>query len=100
MNCIDVEEDKILKIKIYIQKRNWKILANNQIKNYKFYYLLPNENYPNIIFTDEHLPSQEGILRDLTLYNKDILVKEDEREIYRRILNEDINLFKIFANSF
>ena len=34
------------------------------------------------------------------LRKQDILVKEDEREIYRRILNEDINLFKIFANSF
>ena len=70
---------------MYSKKEIEKILINNQIKNYKFYYLLPNENYPNIIFTDEHLPSQEGILRDLTLYNKDILVKEDEREIYRRI---------------
>lgn len=101
MNCIDVEEEQNIENQnIYSKKEIEKILANNQIKNYKFYYLLPNENYPNIIFTDEHLPSQEGILRDLTLYNKDILVKEDEREIYRRILNEDINLFKIFANSF
>ena len=101
MNCINVEEEQNIENQnMYSKKEIEKILINNQIKNYKFYYLLPNENYPNIIFTDEHLPSQEGILRDLTLYNKDILVKEDEREIYRRILNEDINLFKIFANSF
>ena len=101
MNCINVEEEQNIENQnMYSKKEIEKILINNQIKNYKFYYLLPNENYPNIIFTDEHLPSQEGILRDLTLYNKDILVKEDEREIYRRILNEDIDLFKIFANSF
>ncbi len=68
--------------------------------HYKFYYPLPNEDYPNVFFTDKHLPSQEGILRDMTLYKPHTVVKDDEREIFRKLLKEDQNLFGIFANTF
>lgn len=68
--------------------------------HYKFYYPLPNEDYPNVFFTDKHLPSQEGILRDMTLYRPHTVVKDDEREIFRKLLKEDQNLFGTFANTF
>lgn len=68
--------------------------------HYKFYYPLPNEDYPNVFFTDKHLPSQEGILRDMTLYKPHTVVKDDEREIFRKLLKEDQNLFGTFANTF
>lgn len=77
-------------------------LINQIFENYhyKFYYPLPNEDYPNVIFTDKHLPSQEGILRDMTLYKPHTVIKDDEREFFRKLLKEDKNLFGIFANTF
>ena len=45
MNCIDVEEEQNIENQnIYSKKEIEKILANNQIKNYKFYYELPKYN--------------------------------------------------------
>ena len=77
-----------------------KILKKSELNNYKFYYPLPNYKTPNIIFTDKHLPSNESILRDLTLYTENRILSFEEREIYRKILKEDIKMFPEFANSF
>ena len=77
-----------------------KILKKSELNTYKFYYPLPNYKTPNIIFTDKHLPSNESILRDLTLYTENRILSFEEREIYRKILKEDIKMFPEFANSF
>ena len=77
-----------------------KILKKSELNNYKLYYPLPNYKTPNIIFTDKHLPSNESILRDLTLYTENRILSFEEREIYRKILKEDIKMFPEFANSF
>ena len=77
-----------------------RILNQLQLNNYKFYYPLPNYKTPNIIFTDKHLPSNESILRDLTLYTENRVLSFEEREIYRKILKENVKMFPEFANSF
>lgn len=86
--------------KFMTKKEIENILNNMELNTYKFYYPLPNYKIPNIIFTDKHLPSHESILRDLTLYTKNKLLSFEEREIYRKILYEDRNMFPEFANSF
>ena len=84
----------------YSKKMIENILKKVGIQNYKFYYPLPNYKLPNVIFTDEHLPSEESIQRDFTLYDKKDILLFDEREKYKEILKEDKELFKFFANSY
>ena len=96
----DVDGDPNKENKFITKKEIENILNNMELNTYKFYYPLPNYKVPNIIFTDKHLPSHESILRDLTLYSKNKLLSFEEREIYRKILYEDKNMFPEFANSF
>ena len=76
------------------------VLKKLDLNNYKFYYPLPNYKTPNVIFTEKHMPSQESILRDLTLYDKNDILVFDERKKYKEILKEDMKLFELFANSY
>lgn len=76
------------------------MLKKQGFENYKFYYPLPNYKTPNVIYTDNYMPNEESILRDLTLYNENTVVITDERNKYKEIINENINLFSMYANSF
>lgn len=102
LNCSFSNQEQSNEEKNMYLKNDVLNLINQIFENYhyKFYYPLPNEDYPNVIFTDKHLPSQEGILRDMTLYKPYTVVKDDEREIFRKLLKEDQNLFGTFANTF
>lgn len=96
----DITENQNNEDKCKTKKEIEKILNKLELNNYKFYYPLPNYKTPNIIFTDKHLPSNESILRDLTLYTENRILSFEEREIYRKILKENEKLFPEFANSF
>ncbi len=92
-------EDKDPKIKM--EKTSIEQMLKKQgFENYKFYYPLPNYKTPNVIYTDNYMPNEESILRDLTLYNENTVVITDERNKYKEIINENINLFSMYANSF
>ena len=82
------------------KKQIEKCLYESGFKNQKFYYPLPNYKYTNVIFTDNFLPNSETISRCLTLYDDSTIVAIDERNRFRRVIDEDENLFKIFSNSF
>ena len=75
-------------------------LINKGFGNQKIYYPLPNYKYTNVIFTDDFLPNYETINRCITFYDDNTLVALDERKRFKKIINEDIQLFKIFTNSF
>ena len=96
----DITENQNNEDKCKTKKEIEKILNKLELNNYKFYYPLPNYKTPNIIFTDKHLPSNESILRDLTLYTENRILSFEEREIYRKILKENEKLFPELANSF
>lgn len=101
LNGISLSKEEEVKKENRVTKREIEQILEKQGFNYvKFYYPLPNAKVPNIIFTDKHLPSQESIYRDLTLYDKEDIIGFEEREIYKQILQEDKTIFPIFANSF
>ena len=76
------------------------ILHNNKLEYKKFYYPLPNYKRVNVIFTDKYLPNIETINRNLTLYNEETIVVLDENARIEKLLEEDPQLFKKFANCF
>lgn len=65
-----------------------------------FYYPLPDFRMPNVIFSDDLLPTYNTIDKYVpyTLPNSDILV--NEIDLFREILKEDKEIFTFFANSF
>lgn len=66
----------------------------------KFYYPLPDYKLPNVIFTDEYLPTENNINRNLQYYNKEDVLNFEETHVYKEIIKEDTSLFTKFANSF
>lgn len=76
------------------------ILNKNKITHHKFYYPLPDYKKTNIIFTDNYLPSEESILRDLTLHDEETVISFDERDFYKNIIRENKELFKECASSY
>lgn len=95
INCKETKDKKCIS-----RNRIEEVLRKFDMKNYKFYYPLPDYKMPNVIFTDKHMPSSESILRDFTLYDENDILVFSEREKYKKILKEDKNLFKVFANSY
>ena len=75
------------------------ILKRNNLDNIRFYYPLPDYKLPNVIFSDECLPTEDDIdnLYDVYYYDKTIL-NFDEKKAYKEVIKE--NQFDFFSNSF
>ena len=67
----------------------------------KIYFVLTDYQLANAIFSEEYAMIQENINRNITYNDKNDIKIYNQNDIYRKILEEkDIELFKIFANSF
>lgn len=82
--------------KTAISKEQLELLL--QEMNYKFYYPLPNYKMPNIIYTENTMPTLSNIYRDLTYKDENVNFKEIDS--YREIIKNNPEDFKKFANSF
>ena len=98
-NFCEVERGKKENHKL-TRKKIENLLKKCGLNYYKFYYPLPNYETTNVVFTDEFLPNQETITRNISLHEEDSIVINVENEMFLNILAEDRNLFKIFANSY
>lgn len=76
------------------------MLDNEGVSNYKFYYLFPDYNLPNLIITDEYTLTEEDISRNFEAYEEGELVNFNENLALAEILKEDPKQAKFFANSF
>lgn len=85
---------------LYNRKEIEEILDKNGLNYRKFYYPLPNYQTTNVIFTDNHLPDLETITRNIIFHSKDNVCFCDEINQYRKILQQDPQIFKVFANTF
>lgn len=77
-----------------------KILDEEGLVNRKFYYPLPNYIFPNVIFTDAHLPDFETIARSLIFYDENTICALDEIKRFKAILKEEPKMFGKLTNSF
>ena len=96
-NICEVEQEENNNYSI---KEIEEILENYDLKYRKNYYVLHDYKKTNVIFTDKHLPDKETIRRNITFYSENSIINHNENDIYDELLEIDINLFKIFANSF
>ena len=75
------------------------LLKEENLTNYKFYYMLPDYKITNVIFTDNFLPNVESIHRDFT-YGEEEFSTFNEIEGFEEILKENKELFKFYSNSY
>ena len=66
--------------------------------SYKFYYPYPDYKYPTMIFSDDCLPGDGELNRNLRNIGKDRYIVFDERKVFDSLINA--NLFPEFSNSF
>ena len=76
------------------------ILVKSGLNYYKFLYLLPDYKLPNIVFSDEYLPSSSKINAYFPYYKDDSSIFFSEVDGYDAIIRENKELFKFFANSY
>ncbi len=85
---------------LFNKKEIEELLDNLGLKHRKIYYPMPDFQMTNVIFTDKHLPDEETISRNIVFNEADNIELNKENQIYKNILKQDTNLFKIFANSY
>lgn len=85
---------------LFSKKEIEKLLDDVGLNHRKIYYPMPDCKMPNVIFTDKHLPDEETISRNIIFNEIDDIELNKENEIYKNILKQDTELFKIFANSY
>lgn len=76
------------------------LLQKEGMKNYKFYYLFPDYNLPNLIVTDEYELTAEDISRNFESYENGEYVNFNENLALTEIVKENPEQVKFFANSF
>ncbi len=75
-----------------------KMAQNVGFNNSRFYYVLPDYKFPQVIFTDEFQPSSHEIENVLFTYGRDSQLTLNEKELYKSIFEN--NVYDFFANSF
>ncbi len=74
-------------------------LSRLEIKNYKFYYPLPNYKMPNVIFSSDYLPNENTTkLMYNIMYEKGSVVVFDELKAIKQLTKN--KQFEFFANSY
>lgn len=76
------------------------LLNQAEILNNKFYYLFPDFNIPNMIFTDDYTLTEEDITRNFEAYEEGELVNFNENLALTEIVKESPEQAKFFVNSF
>ena len=80
---------------LYSKKEIEELLDKMGLTYKKFYYPLPSCEMTNVIFTDKHLPDEETISRNVVFNEADDIELNKENELYKDIIKQDKNLFKI-----
>lgn len=86
--------------KILNRKQLEELLNTCGLNYYKFYYPLSDYETTNVIFTDEFLPNQENIVRNIALHEEEDFIFQSENETWYHLLEQDKNLIKLFSNSY
>jgi hypothetical protein len=77
-----------------------KLFEETNLGERKYYYPLPDYKYTNIIFSDEYLPSKGNLHRNIALYNDLDIINFHENRGYLKIVENNSEDFKFFANSY
>ncbi len=75
-----------------------RVLEECGCRDYRFYYPYPDYKFPSVIFSDERLPKEGELERNIRNFDRPRLVLMDEGKAYAQILED--GLFPLYSNSF
>lgn len=85
-------------VKTFSKSQLEDLLLNNGFNSTYFYYPYPDYKLPEIIYSDDYLPSQSAIIPVKANYLMDRICCFDESKVYRSLANADE--LKVLSNSF
>lgn len=98
-NIYDSLKNKFNNGKIFSKSELDKLIDESGFKYKKYYYPLPNYEIPNVIFTDEFLPTKNySKINYNVIYNENSLVVQDEINLLKIFIEQ--NKFVEFTNSY
>ncbi len=98
-NIYDSLKKKYNNGKLFSKDELDEIILKSNFKYYRYYYPLPNYNYPNVVFTEKKLPnSKDSKLNYNIIYNEDSLIIQDEITLLKLFIKEE--KFVEFTNSY
>lgn len=84
---------------LYGKKEIEKLLQEQGLKQYQFYYPLPNYKMPNVIFSEQYMPNENTTkMMYNIMYEKGSVVVFDELKALKQLTKN--GLFDFFANSY
>ncbi len=87
------------KNKLYGKREIERLLNEQGLNNYQFYYPIPNYKMPNAIFSDKYIPNENTTkLMYNIMYEKGSVVVFDELKALKQLTKN--GLFDIFTNSY
>ena len=84
----------------FSKERISNIIDYSEFKYNKFYYVLPNEDYVNIIFSDNYLPTENDMGRNINFSSKSSNIGTLENEFFNRVIKNYKKDFKNCSNIF
>jgi len=82
----------------FSKKELEEILIAVGLKYYRFYSVLPDYKFPELIFSDDYTPDYMNLKKVSFTYSKNSSLVADEKELYKDIISNQV--FPFFANSF
>lgn len=74
------------------------LLQKTGLDQYRFYYVLPDYKFPEMICTDDYLPDYASFEKIAYTYSKNSVLAFNEKDIYKDIISNGVLDF--FANSY
>lgn len=90
--------DKEKGVMTFSKKELEKIFEAVGVEKYEFYYPYPDYKFPMVIYSDDFLPKEGELNRNLQNFDRERMVLFNETKVYDEILKND--MFPFFSNSF
>lgn len=85
---------------LFSKRKIEEMLNKIGFNQFKFYYPLPDYKFTNVVYTDKYLPDKSSIHRNMSLFYENQILSFHENDAYIQLIEEDKQLFKMYANSF
>ncbi len=82
----------------FSRKELEEILLSAGLPHFRFYSVLPDYKFPELIFSDEYEPNSMNLKKVSFTYSKNSTLLADEKTLYKDIVENGV--FPFFANSF
>lgn len=99
-NKLGAKEIITRKFEGFSKERIENIISNTFFEYNKFYYLLPDENCTNVIFSNDYLPTENDFGRNINFTYNNSNIGAIENEFFNKVIKDYKGDFKNCSNTF